>query len=73
MDLLEPRFQGQACIANPLFGTTSMHAAALFEVLGAERARGFFERFVDSGVDYMKLADRLEQLSIVSLATPRIS
>ena len=49
MDLLEPRFQGQACIANPLFGTTSMHAAALFEVLGAERARGFFERFVDNG------------------------
>ena len=49
MDLLAPRFQGQACIANPLFGTTSMHAAALFEVLGAERARGFFERFVENG------------------------
>ena len=49
MDLLEPHFQGQACIANPLFGTTSMHAAALFEVLGAEQARGFFERFVDNG------------------------
>ena len=46
MDLLEPRFQGQACIANPLFGTTSMHAAALFEVLGEERARAFFEQFV---------------------------
>ena len=49
MDLLAPRFQGQACIANPLFGTTAMHAAALFEVLGAERARRFFERFVENG------------------------
>ena len=49
MDLLEPRFQRQACIANPLFGTTSMHAAALFEVLGEERARGFFEQFVENG------------------------
>ena len=49
MDLLEPRFRGQACIANPLFGTTSMHAAALFEVLGEEGARGFFEQFVTNG------------------------
>lgn len=49
MDLLDPRFQGQACIANPLFGTTSMHAAALFEVLGEERARRFFEQFIENG------------------------
>ena len=49
MDLLEPRLEGQACIANPLFGTTSMHAAALFEVLGEDRARGFFEQFVANG------------------------
>ena len=49
MDLLEPRVQGQACIANPLFGTTSMHAAALFEALGEERARRFFEQFVENG------------------------
>jgi len=45
MDLLDSRFQGKACIANPLFGTTSMHAAALFAVLGEEKARAFFERF----------------------------
>ena len=48
MDLLVPRFQGQACIANPLFGTTSIHAATLFEVLGEERARVFFEQFVEN-------------------------
>src|SRR5262249_46130201 len=39
MDLLDPRFQSKACIANPLFGTTSMHAAALFAVLGEEKAK----------------------------------
>ena len=49
MELLDPRFQGQACIANPLFGTTSMHAAALFEALGEERARRFFEQFIENG------------------------
>ncbi|MBI4602484.1 MAG: extracellular solute-binding protein, partial [Planctomycetes bacterium] len=49
MDLLDPRFRGKACIANPLFGTTSMHAAALFAVLGEEKARAFFEGFRSNG------------------------
>lgn len=48
-DLLDPRFAGRACIANPLFGTTSMHAAALFSTFGDERAQAFFEGFLDSG------------------------
>jgi len=47
--LLEPRFRGRACLANPLFGTTSMHAAALFAVLGEQRARQFFEDFAANG------------------------
>ena len=49
MDLLDPRFKGKACIANPLFGTTSMHAAALFQVLGDEKAQAFFEEFTANG------------------------
>ena len=49
MDLLDQRFAGQTCVANPLFGTTSMHAAALFQVLGEESARDFFERFIANG------------------------
>jgi len=49
LDLLDPRFRGQACLANPLFGTTSMHAAALFVALGDERARAFFEGFLENG------------------------
>jgi len=49
MDLLDERFRGKSCMANPLFGTTSMHAAALFAVLGEKRARDFFERFASNG------------------------
>lgn len=49
-DLADPRFKGKACMANPLFGTTSMHAAALFQVLGDERARKFFQSLTDNNV-----------------------
>jgi iron(III) transport system substrate-binding protein len=48
-DLLEKRFRGKACIANPLFGTASMHAAALFAGLGESRAKEFFEGFTKNG------------------------
>ncbi|RUM88347.1 MAG: iron ABC transporter substrate-binding protein [Thermodesulfatator sp.] len=48
-DLVNERFKGKACIANPLFGTTSMHAAALFQVLGDEKAKQFFEDFATNG------------------------
>lgn len=49
MDLLDRRFQDKACMANPLFGTTSMHAAALFAVLGESTAKEFFEGFARNG------------------------
>ncbi len=42
-DLADARFRGKACLANPLFGTTSMHAAALFQVMGEEEAKKLFE------------------------------
>jgi iron(III) transport system substrate-binding protein len=48
LDLTDARFRARSCLANPLFGTTSMHAAALFLVLGDERARAFFEGFVQN-------------------------
>jgi iron(III) transport system substrate-binding protein len=49
LDLASPRFKGKATLANPLFGTTSMHAAALFAVLGEEKAKAFFEEFLENG------------------------
>jgi iron(III) transport system substrate-binding protein len=49
-DLADVRFKGKACIANPLFGTTSMHAAALFQSLGDDDAKKFFQSLVDNDV-----------------------
>jgi iron(III) transport system substrate-binding protein len=47
---LDPKWRGKACLANPLFGTTSMHAAALFETMGEVKAREFFEGLRGNGV-----------------------
>jgi iron(III) transport system substrate-binding protein len=49
-DLTDPKFKGMGCIANPLFGTTSMHAAAFFEVMGEKKAREFFDSMLTNGV-----------------------
>lgn len=40
-DLADPRWRGQAAIANPVFGTTTMHVAAWFSVWGEEEAKVF--------------------------------
>jgi iron(III) transport system substrate-binding protein len=43
-DLLDPSWgEGEVAIANPLFGTTATHAAALFAALGPDKAKEFFE------------------------------
>jgi iron(III) transport system substrate-binding protein len=42
-DLIDPRWKGQAAIASPLFGTTTMHVAALFSVWGEDKAKDFLE------------------------------
>lgn len=42
-DFLDPKWRSKACLANPLFGTTSMHAAALFVVLRDDKAKAFFD------------------------------
>jgi iron(III) transport system substrate-binding protein len=49
-DLAHPRFKGKACLASPLFGTTSMHAAAIFQSLGDDEAKRFFQSLVDNQV-----------------------
>jgi iron(III) transport system substrate-binding protein len=42
-DLTRPEFKGKAAIANPLFGTTATHVAALFSFWGEARAKQFFK------------------------------
>jgi iron(III) transport system substrate-binding protein len=53
MELIDPAWQGKAAIANPLFGTTSFHAAALFLRLGDAQARDFFRRARENGVQIL--------------------
>src|SRR6266496_5196321 len=42
LDLGDPQWQGQVAIADPRFGTTSFHVAALYAELGDQRADEFF-------------------------------
>lgn len=45
----DPAWKGRGVIANPLFGTTTSHVAALFAAWGDERARDFLERVKANG------------------------
>jgi iron(III) transport system substrate-binding protein len=50
-DLLDPRWgDNEVGIANPLFGTTATHAAALFADLGEDDAQAYFEGLLDQNV-----------------------
>jgi len=49
-ELTEPRWRGSVALANPLFGTTATHGAALFAVLGQERAEDYFQALKDNDV-----------------------
>lgn len=42
LDLTDPKWKGQVAIADPRFGTTSFHVAALYAELGDDRADEFF-------------------------------
>lgn len=43
MAMTDARWKGRIGMAYPLFGTTSTHAAVLFNEWGSEKARAFFE------------------------------
>ncbi len=49
-DLADPRWKGRTAIANPLFGTTTMHVAALFSAWGDEEAKAFLNRLKENDV-----------------------
>jgi len=49
-DLAHPRWRDKVVMANPLFGTTAGHAAALYEALGHERAEALFRALKVNGV-----------------------
>ena len=44
LDLTDPKWKGQVAIADPRFGSTSFHVAALYAEWGDERADEFFRK-----------------------------
>ncbi len=49
-DLIKKKYYGKVAIANPLFGTTTFHIAALFTVLGDKRAKAFLDSLKANGL-----------------------
>jgi len=49
-DLADPMWKGEVGIANPLFGTSATHAAALFAYLGENEAKAYFESLLENDI-----------------------
>jgi iron(III) transport system substrate-binding protein len=49
-DLADPRWRDQVAIADPRFGSTSFHVAALYAMAGDEKMDDFFHRLKVNGV-----------------------
>jgi len=49
-DLADPQWRGQVAIADPRFGSTSFHVAALYALAGDEKMDEFFRRLKANGV-----------------------
>ena len=50
MDLADPQWKGQACLAKPLFGTTATHFAVLYQQLGEQAFTDFVQQLIDNDV-----------------------
>jgi iron(III) transport system substrate-binding protein len=46
----DPVFKAKTVIANPLFGTTTAHIAALFTVLGDKKVKAFMQKMKENSV-----------------------
>jgi len=47
-ELTQSQWQGQVALANPLFGTTSIHCASLFVKLGDDKASQYFQELKEN-------------------------
>lgn len=61
-DLAKPTWRRQVAIANPLFGTTSIHMSALFLVLGDEKAKKFLNDLKINGVKIVSSNSEVRRL-----------
>jgi iron(III) transport system substrate-binding protein len=49
-DLADPKWKGQVAMADPRFGSTSFHVAALYALAGDDKMDDFFHRLKANGV-----------------------
>jgi iron(III) transport system substrate-binding protein len=49
-DMLDPKWKGKVGISKITGGTTATHAAALFELLGEEKAKEYYAKLKEAGV-----------------------
>lgn len=70
-DLTKPEWRGKAAIANPQFGTTRAHVAALFAALGDERAKQWLSDLHENDIRIVDGNSRVKKL--VGEATPGAS
>ncbi|HHT9116344.1 MAG TPA: extracellular solute-binding protein [Candidatus Wunengus californicus] len=61
-DLAKRMWRNQVAIANPLFGTTSIHMAALFIILGDEKAKKFMNDLKANGVKIVSSNSEVRRL-----------
>jgi iron(III) transport system substrate-binding protein len=61
-DLIDERWRNQAAIANPLFGTTTMHVAALFFAWGDDEAKKFLTAAKSNGIKIVSSNGEVKRL-----------
>lgn len=61
-DLTKPMWRGRVAIANPLFGTTAIHMAALFIILGDKKAMKFLNDLKANGVKIVSSNSEVRRL-----------
>jgi len=49
-DFADEKWKGKACIANPLFGTTGTHVAALYALMGEKDAEAFLQSLKENNI-----------------------
>ncbi len=68
-DLVDPQWRGQAAIANPVFGTTTMHVAAWFSVWGEDEAKAFVAALKENQVRIASSNGEVKRLVVAGEVT----
>jgi len=53
-NLTNPVWKGKICMGNPLLGSTSTHMAAIFALLGHEKAKDFLLKLKENGIQVLE-------------------